>query len=120
MWWSPPPIRIRAERIRLLTRGEVMEQAHRAPAAHSIGVAPTPLTFEELFAAEHESLFRALYLITGSTQESEELMQDAFLKVFERWDRVQMMENPGGYLCRVAINGARSRQMSRSTDTKGG
>ena len=65
--------------------------------------------FEELFAAEHERLFRALYLITGSAQESEELMQDAFLKVWERWDMVALFDNPGGYLYRVAINGARSR-----------
>jgi len=37
-----------------------------------------------------ESLFRALHLITGSAQESEELMQDAFLKVFDRWDRLHV------------------------------
>src|SRR6266581_3872558 len=65
--------------------------------------------FEDLFASEHERLFRALYLITGSAQESEELMQDAFLKVWERWDRISLYENPGGYLYRVAINGAWSR-----------
>jgi len=66
-------------------------------------------TFEELFELEHVQLFRALYLMTGSTQEAEELMQDAFLKLWERWDRVRDMENPGGYLCRVAVNAARSR-----------
>src|SRR6266545_3465379 len=67
------------------------------------------LTFEDLFQAEHQALFRALYLIVGNTQEAEELMQDAFLKVWERWDRVSRMENPAGYLCRIAVNGARSR-----------
>ena len=72
-------------------------------------IAPSETTFEELFASEHASLFRALYLITGSTQEAEELMQDAFLRVWERWDRVREMDNPAGYLCRVAVNGARSR-----------
>jgi len=65
--------------------------------------------FEALFASEHERLFRALYLSTGNTQEAEELMQDAFLKVWERWERVRTMENPAGYLCRTAFNGARSR-----------
>ncbi len=44
------------------------------------------LMFEELFAKEHAGLFRALYLITGSSQDAEELMQDAFLKVWERWE----------------------------------
>jgi RNA polymerase sigma-70 factor, ECF subfamily len=72
-------------------------------------VAMTDRTFDELFASEYKTLFRALFLITGSPQEAEELMQDAFLKVWERWDRVGRMENPNGYLYRVAMNGARSR-----------
>jgi RNA polymerase sigma-70 factor (ECF subfamily) len=67
------------------------------------------LGFDELFAFEHRALFRALFLVTGSPQEAEELMQDAFLKVWERWDRVCRMENPNGYLYRVAMNAARSR-----------
>ena len=83
-----------------------------------LGPSDTGLTFEELFANEHRALFRALYLITGNTQEAEELMQDAFLKVWERWDRVSEMENPGGYLCRVAINGARSRIRRLSMSAK--
>jgi RNA polymerase sigma factor (sigma-70 family) len=65
-----------------------------------------PATFEELFAAHHERLFRALYLIVGSSFEAEELMQDAFLRVLERWDRI---ENPVGYLYRTALNATRSR-----------
>jgi RNA polymerase sigma-70 factor (ECF subfamily) len=72
-------------------------------------VALSELTFEDLFASEYRALFRALFLITGSPQEAEELMQDAFLKVWERWDRVCRMENPNGYLNRVAMNEARSR-----------
>jgi RNA polymerase sigma-70 factor, ECF subfamily len=72
-------------------------------------VALSDLTFDELFASEYRTLFRALFLVTGSPQEAEELMQDAFLKVWERWDRVCRMENPNGYLFRVAMNAARSR-----------
>jgi RNA polymerase sigma-70 factor, ECF subfamily len=77
--------------------------------APSTQITGRELTLEELFATEHVALFRALYLITGNTQEAEELMQDAFLKVWERWDSVSEMDNPAGYLCRVAVNGARSR-----------
>jgi RNA polymerase sigma factor (sigma-70 family) len=65
-----------------------------------------PLTFEDLFADEHERLFRALYLIVGNSHEAEELMQDAFLHVLERWDRI---DNPAGYLYRSALNSTRSR-----------
>src|SRR5262245_105089 len=64
------------------------------------------LTFEELSAAQHERLYRALYLIVGNSHEAEELMQDAFVKVLERWDRI---DNPAGYLYRSALNATRSR-----------
>lgn len=66
----------------------------------------TPLTFEDLFADHHERLYRALYLIVGNGHEAEELMQDAFLHVLERWDRI---DNPAGYLYRTALNSTRSR-----------
>ena len=36
-------------------------------------------------------------------------MQDAFMKVYERWGRVAAMEAPQGYLYRVAMNEVRSR-----------
>ena len=65
-----------------------------------------PLTFEDLFADQHERLYRALYLIVGNSHEAEELMQDAFVKVLERWDRI---DNPAGYLYRSALNSTRSR-----------
>ena len=64
------------------------------------------LTFEDLFADQHERLYRALYLIVGNSHEAEELMQDAFLHVLERWDRI---EDPTGYLYRSALNSTRSR-----------
>jgi RNA polymerase sigma-70 factor (ECF subfamily) len=65
-----------------------------------------PLTFEDLFADQHERLYRALYLIVGNSHEAEELMQDAFVKVLERWDRI---DNPAGYPYRSALNSTRSR-----------
>ena len=65
-----------------------------------------PLTFEDLFADQHERLYRALYLIVGNTHEAEELMQDAFLHVLERWDRI---DDHAGYLYRSALNATRSR-----------
>jgi RNA polymerase sigma factor (sigma-70 family) len=65
-----------------------------------------PLTFEELFEDQHERLFRALYLVVGNSHEAEELAQDAFLHVLERWNRI---DNPAGYLYRSAFNSACSR-----------
>jgi len=66
-------------------------------------------SFEELFLDHHDRLYRALYFITGSAADAEELMQDAFLKVWERWDRIDQIDDPTAYLFRVALNGFRTR-----------
>ena len=36
-------------------------------------------------------------------------MQDAFVRLYEHWDRVGSLEDPTGYLYRTAMNGFRSR-----------
>ena len=65
--------------------------------------------FEEFFRGQTQSLYAHLCLITGNRAEAEELAQDAFLKVWERWDRVAVMEEPVGYLYRTAMNLFRKR-----------
>ena len=68
-----------------------------------------PASFDELFLDVHDRLYRALYFITGSSSDAEELMQDAFLKLWERWDRRDAIDDPVAYLFRVALNGVRMR-----------
>jgi RNA polymerase sigma-70 factor, ECF subfamily len=65
--------------------------------------------FEDFFDAHYERLLRVLYLSTGNPHEAEDLAQDAFVRVYERWPRVGRLENPAGYLYRVALNAHRSR-----------
>jgi RNA polymerase sigma factor (sigma-70 family) len=67
-------------------------------------------SFEGFFEAERDCLFGALVLIAGDRHEAEEVTQDAFLAVWERWDRVSAMENPTGYLYRTALNVFRRRR----------
>src|SRR5262245_3902422 len=66
-------------------------------------------TFEAFYQAEARTLFRRLWLVTGNRAEAEELMQDAFIKVWERWGRVGEMDDPVGYLYRTAMNLFRKR-----------
>ena len=66
------------------------------------------LEFDLFFEHERARLFRALCLVTRNRFEAEELSQDAFLAVYERWDRVRGMEDPTGYLYRTAMNVFRS------------
>ena len=63
-----------------------------------------PLTFDRFFEQEQERLLRTLSVITGSRREAEDLAQEAFTKVFERWETVAVMDEPAGYLHRTAMN----------------
>jgi RNA polymerase sigma factor (sigma-70 family) len=65
-------------------------------------------TFEEFFHREKEGLYGALCLVTRNQHEAEELTQDAFVRVLERWDRVRAMDDPRSYLYRTAMNAFRS------------
>lgn len=65
--------------------------------------------FEAFFADHHDALFRALCLLTRNRHEAEEVMQDAFLALWRRWDEVTPGPNAVGYLYTTAMNGWRSR-----------
>ena len=66
--------------------------------------------FEDLVETQHDKLYRALCLITRDRLEAEDVMQEAFLRLWERWDRVGQMDDPTGYLFRTAMNLWRKRR----------
>jgi RNA polymerase sigma-70 factor (ECF subfamily) len=68
-----------------------------------------PESFEAFFEAEHARLFGLLCVVSGRRSDAEELMQEAFVRVWERWDWVRNHPSPSGYLYRTALNLARSR-----------
>jgi RNA polymerase sigma factor (sigma-70 family) len=70
--------------------------------------------FDSFFEEEHERLFKALYFVTGNRHDAEELMQDAFLKLWERWGDLWRIDDPTAYLFRVALNGWRMRRRRAS------
>ncbi len=67
------------------------------------------LDFEEFFHGHYPGLVRALYLLTASQDEAEELAQETMVRLYAQWDRVRLMESPGGYAYRVALNLNRQR-----------
>jgi RNA polymerase sigma-70 factor (ECF subfamily) len=66
--------------------------------------------FDAFVEEEHERLYKALYFVTGSREEAEDLSQEAFMKLWERWATIDQIEDPTGYLFRVALNGFRMRR----------
>ena len=88
----------------------MMERSVGVPGAKAMetDVAEASPRFEDFFATEHARLFAALCFVTGDRQEAEEIMQDAFLRLWERWDRVRF-DDPSAYLFRTAMNVFRNR-----------
>jgi RNA polymerase sigma factor (sigma-70 family) len=65
--------------------------------------------FEDFFRLEYPRLVRALYLVTGTRVEAEDLAQEAMARVFERWERLRASRSLEGYLYRVGMNLNRNR-----------
>jgi RNA polymerase sigma-70 factor (sigma-E family) len=75
---------------------------------NAVGSGPAA-DFEAFFADHHEALFRALWLLTRNRHEAEEVMQDAFLALWPRWEDVATGPDAVGYLYTTAMNVWRSR-----------
>ena len=60
--------------------------------------------FDELFARERRPMVQVAFLLVGSEAVAEEIVQDAFATVYERWARI---DQPGAFLRRCVVNGAK-------------
>ena len=61
-------------------------------------------TFDALFSAEHQGMVRLAVLLVDSRALAEEIVQDAFAAVAQRWDE---LDRPGAYLRTSVVNGCR-------------
>ena len=64
-----------------------------------------------LYEVEHAGMVRLAHLLTGSVPTAEDLVQEAFVKVYERIDDVA---EAGAYLRRTVVNLATSHHRHRS------
>ena len=53
--------------------------------------------FEGFAAGVSDSLLRTGYLMTGDVRGAEDLVQETFLRVARRWNRVRSMDHPAAY-----------------------
>ena len=67
-----------------------------------------------LYAEHALGLVRLAVVITGDRQAAEDIVQDAFLGLYRRWDRVPDMAAPLAYLRVSVVNGCRSALRRRS------
>ncbi len=59
--------------------------------------------FDWWFRATYSSVERTIFLVIGDRARAEEVAQDAFLKMFQRWSTVRRYERPDAWARRVAI-----------------
>ena len=72
----------------------------------AVADAPPIHTFEQTYHRHFADLVRLATMVTGSAAAAEDVVQDAFAKLYLRFDRV---EHPGAYLRRSVLNGCTSR-----------
>src|SRR3546814_18566405 len=61
------------------------------------------------YGSEHPRLLRALLVIGGRGSDVAEVVDEAFVRAYERWDRVGRMTSPAGWTYRTALNLLRPR-----------
>ena len=71
--------------------------------------------FAALFDRERIPMVRVAYLLVGSESLAEEVVQDAFAAVYQRWGQIQ---NPGGFLRQCVVNGSNSVLRRRSLERR--
>ena len=81
----------------------------QAASADPVEARDLAASFEAFVDAESARFHGALRLLTRDRADAEDLMQEALLRVWERWEHVRSLEDPVGYLYRTAMNLHRKR-----------
>lgn len=60
--------------------------------------------FDDFFRQNYPAVVGLIAALCQRRQLAEELAQDAFLKAYQRWERLESYDNPGAWVRRVAMN----------------
>ncbi len=69
----------------------------------------------ELVRGERTAMVRLATLLLGSAHQAQEVVQDAFERVYERWSEI---ERSGAYLRTVVVNGCRTVLRRRDAERR--
>jgi DNA-directed RNA polymerase specialized sigma24 family protein len=73
--------------------------------------------FSAFVRANTSALLRTAYLLTGSSAEAEDLVQDTLTRMYPKWQRVRQADVPLAYVRRsLANNFVNSRRRTSSTE----
>lgn len=71
------------------------------------------LEFTTFYRAEHEAQVRRAFLLIGSSEAANDVVQDAMAAVYQRWHTI---DAPGPYLNRAVLNGCRDVARKRNAE----
>jgi RNA polymerase sigma-70 factor (sigma-E family) len=73
------------------------------------------LTFADFYVESHSKMTRLAYLLTGSEESAQDLVQDSFVRLHAAWLRVN---DPEAYLRASVTNACRSYHRRRATERR--
>lgn len=76
-----------------------------APEAEPVAEVDTREAFVDLYERTHADMVRLAFLITGSAETAQDLVQDSFVRLHQAWRRVR---EPEWYLRRSVVNACNS------------
>lgn len=62
--------------------------------------------FDDLYAGSWHTVLRAVVLLVPAGDEARDVVQEAFARAYARWPEVSRLDNPEGWVRRVAVNAA--------------
>src|SRR5713226_8215917 len=82
--------------------GSALDKLGNDPESNS---ALRPVSVAELYVGQHEAMLRLAVLLVGDRAVAEELVQESFARVHERWARIG---RPAAYLRTTVVNACRA------------
>jgi len=79
---------------------------------------PAVVSFDAFYTAQYRPMLRLAGALVGRWDIAEELVQDAFVALHRRWDRVSRYDSPIDWLRRVVSNRAISLLRRRATEVR--
>lgn len=86
----------------------IQHQPHHERAIVAVDTVQRFVSFDDFYRAHRQPIARALSLTLRDPQLAAEATDEAMARAYQRWHHVNQLDNPGGWVYRVALNWSRS------------
>lgn len=82
----------------------MVKKQTQPPAEQKKGIEPAEARFTKIFENEKRAVFSSAYYILGKKEDAEEIAQSVFIKLWEKRNSIDEIENITAWLKRTAVN----------------